>query len=482
MKRYKFLILLFVLLTMFGNKTYAYSIAVDNEDGVTIYYDYYNGGTELQVTYGSYSGNVVIPSSVTYNGKTYSVTSIFESAFSQCSNLTSVTIPSSVKSIGRRAFSNCTKLKSMIIPEGVTSISERLFNGCSSLTNVTIPNSVTSIGSYAFEDCSSLKRVNIPSCVNSIGYGAFIDCTSLEKVIVPDITAWCKINFSKQSSAKAFSGFSNPLKFAHNIYSDENTKITDLVIPNSVESISSFAFEGCSMVSLSIPSSVTSIGDGAFNNCTELLNVTIPSSVSNIGNYTFGNCTSLMSVTIPSTVKTIDWFAFENCTGLLNLTIPEGVESIGWNAFSNCTSLSELNIYANLTSIGSGAFSDCRKLKKLSVYATDIIFTGERDHPIFEGSNQVEYLYANSEQFPPISTDNLVTLIIGDDVTRFARNLDSSYRLKTISLGRNVNYVACSVRDCVNISVIYSYSLIDILLLRRTGSQRLKTYRASRLR
>ena len=107
MKRYKFLILLFVLLTMFGNN--AYSIAVDNEDGVTIYYNYYNGGTELQVTYGSYSGNVVIPSSVTYNGKTYSVTSIFESAFSQCSNLTSVTIPSSVKSIGWHAFSCCSR-------------------------------------------------------------------------------------------------------------------------------------------------------------------------------------------------------------------------------------------------------------------------------------------------------------------------------------------------------------------------------------
>ena len=117
----------------------AHDIEVQNADGVTIYYNYTNNGTELAVTYGGssyssysdeYQGNVAIPEEVTYMNRTRKVTSIGDYAFYDCSGLTSVTIPNSVTSIGDYAFS-----------------------GCSGLTSVTIPNSVTSIGSYAFEYC-----------------------------------------------------------------------------------------------------------------------------------------------------------------------------------------------------------------------------------------------------------------------------------------------------------------------------------------
>ena len=127
-------ILLTVLMSMTGVKSFSHDIAVDN-DGVTIYYVWTNNNTELAVSYrGSYSynysneytGNVVIPKSVEYYGNTYPVTSIDNNAFSDCSGLTSVTIPNSVTSIGEHAF-----------------------YGCSGLTSVTIPNSVTSIGRKA---------------------------------------------------------------------------------------------------------------------------------------------------------------------------------------------------------------------------------------------------------------------------------------------------------------------------------------------
>ena len=119
---------------------------------------YYFSGSNAVVTYmdtnnNSYSGSVVIPASVTYSSKTYSVTSIGDDAFYNCSGLTSITIPECVTSIGSYAFSGCSSLTSITIPNSVTSISRYAFSGCSGLTSINIPNSVTSIGYYAFSSC-----------------------------------------------------------------------------------------------------------------------------------------------------------------------------------------------------------------------------------------------------------------------------------------------------------------------------------------
>jgi hypothetical protein len=100
-------------------------------------------------------------------------------AFSDCSALTSVTIPNSVTSIEHNAFSGCTSLTSVTIPNSVTSIEYNAFSGCSSLTSVTIPNSVTSIGDWAFGGCSALTSVTIPNSVTKIGYEAFPEHTQI---------------------------------------------------------------------------------------------------------------------------------------------------------------------------------------------------------------------------------------------------------------------------------------------------------------
>ena len=161
----------------------AADIAVENSDGVTIYYNYINNGTELEVTYGYYSGAVNIPEEVTYMGRTRKVTSIGNSAFNACTGLTSVTIPNSVTTIGNGAFQECTGLTSVTIPNSVTTIGENTFKACTGLTSVTIPNSVTSIGNRAFASCSGLTSITIPNSVTSIGGSAFQNCTGLTSVI-----------------------------------------------------------------------------------------------------------------------------------------------------------------------------------------------------------------------------------------------------------------------------------------------------------
>ena len=144
----------------------AYDIAVKNADGVTIYYNYYNNGTELEVTrkseYSSdrYSAAIInIPEEVTYMGRTRKVTSIGNEAFYNCRGLTSVSIPNSVTNIGYEAFRGCSGLTSVTIPNSVTSIGDDAFFSCSSLTTVTIPNSVTTIGKNAFGGCTGLTSV-----------------------------------------------------------------------------------------------------------------------------------------------------------------------------------------------------------------------------------------------------------------------------------------------------------------------------------
>ena len=231
MKNNRVKILLTILISMVGTKAFASDIAVENSDGVKIYYNYINDGKELEVTYhresnwntiGTYSGNIVIPEEVTYMKRTRKVTSIGQNAFESCFYLTSIDIPNSVTSIGQEAFCRCNSLTSITIPNSVTSIGGSAFYCCIGLTSVTIGNSVTSIGGSAFSGCSSLTSITIPNSVTFILDNAFSGCSSL----------------------------------------------TSITIPNSVTSIGGSAFIGCSgMTTVTIGKSVTSIGDYAFGEC-----------------------------------------------------------------------------------------------------------------------------------------------------------------------------------------------------------------------
>ena len=296
-----------------------------------------------------------------------SVNSIEDDVFHFCTGLTSITIPNSVISIRRCAFQGCTGLASITIPNSVASIGGEAFYDCTGLKSVTIGNSVTTIGDDAFRRCTgieyatllcphignyfngfpSLKKVIIGSGVKSIESGVFGESTGLMKVIAPDVASWCAIDFKNE--------FSNPLYYAHHLYSDENTEITNLVIPNGVTSINNNAFYNCeSFASISIPSSVTTIGENAFICSSKLNSITV-----NSGNTVYdsrNSCNAIIrksddmlllgcqKTVIPSSVKGIADKAFYNSTGLKSITIPKGLTSIGRGVFWGCSGLETIKV------------------------------------------------------------------------------------------------------------------------------------------
>lgn len=358
-----------------------------------IYYNLNKDAKTAEVTSGDnkYEGEVVIPGTITNEGIDYSVTSIGSDAFyycsglisvsisngvtsigvgafTRCSGLTSVTIPNSVTSIGSSAFYLCRNLTSITIPNSVTSIESYTFSICSGLTSIIIPNSVTSIGEGAFSYCSSLTSVSIPNSVTSIGMEAFLECSGLTSVTIPNSVTTIEINpFSCCTGLTSIIvEEGNPKYDSRNncnaiIETSSNALITGCMnteIPNSVTSIESNAFSGCSgLTSITIPNSVTSIGVGTFTRCSGLTSITIPNSVTSIEGTAFWRCSGLTSITIPNSVTSISEGTFYLCSGLTSVTIPNNVTYVGRVAFYGCTSLQNLYCLAeNIPETGDDCF------------------------------------------------------------------------------------------------------------------------------
>lgn len=304
-----------------------------------------------------YQGNIVIPSSVTYNNKSYSVTKIGIWAFCDCNKLTSVTIPNSVTRIGECAFKGCSGLTSVTIPNSVKIIDANAFYGCENLTSVTMGNSVNYIFDVAFAGCTRLTSIEFPNTLHYIGTQAFRSC-KFTSLVIPDSVTFI--------GEKAFEGSIDSLTSI--VVASGNTKYDSRNNCNAIiETDSNSLIVGCR--NSIIPNSVTGIGKSAFSYCTGLTSITIPNSVTSIGEEAFRSCTGLTSVTIPNSVTSIGSYAFLGC-GMTSLIIPNSVASIGDYAFRNCRGLTSVIIGNSVTTIGGGAFCLCTSLTSVTCCAS----------------------------------------------------------------------------------------------------------------
>ena len=283
-----------------------------------------------KMVYHYYTGSLTIPSSVTYNEKTYKVTGI---NIWGCSELTSISLPSTLEEIEQGGFSDCSQL-----------------------TQITLPESLKKIGGFAFQSCDNIKEITIPASVREIGQDAFT-LSGIEKLVIKDLAAWCGV--------KKPGGFisSNTKVFLN----DEEIK--DLVIPDGVKIIEPNTFNGFkSIETVTVPAGVDSIGKNAFLGCTDITKVTAHDVASWCGIH-FGSTMILQNGTImmlsnPVCVSQNLYIGNERLTELI---IPEGVEEIGYSAFYRCLGITKVSLPSTLKKVGADAFADCTDIQIANV-------------------------------------------------------------------------------------------------------------------
>lgn len=295
--------------------------------------------------------SVVMPSYLTTTGRgtfigspirsvsmSENVTTIGESCFSECEDLTSINLPASVKSIGVYAFNGCSKLAAIGLPAGLTSMGKGAFKGCG-FTEFVVPDGITTISDGLFANCGNLTSITLPKGLKTIEDGAFMGCGFTEFVIPDGITT-----------------ISNDM-FAY------CEKLTNITLPKNLKYIGTGAFMGCGFTDFVIPDAITTISDNLFANCPNLQNITFPKTITSMGNGIFSN-SGIREFTLPQQVTEITNNMFERCQNLEHIYLHDGLKSIGDYAFQDCNSLGGITLPNSVTKIGKGCFSHCEYLKE----------------------------------------------------------------------------------------------------------------------
>ncbi len=311
-----------------------------------------------QSTYKAYT-SVDVPASVYYNNYTYPVVTIGTSAFEYCTNLQSVTLPSSITTINQDAFYGCTKLGDINLPEGLTAINTRAFYNCN-LDTIIIPSTVTSLGNKAFYN-NPLKSITWLPSGSSISTGT---------------------------------GEDSP-------FYNSSSKVTSFTFGPNVKTVPGYLCYNMSRLdTIVLPPSVSSLGQYAFFGCTNLKSINLPATQKTLPVSFFEGCTSLESIELPATLTTISTDAFYGCSKLANVTLHEGLTTINNRAFEYCK-LASITIPSTVTSIGSSAFKGNPTTSVTWLPKTCSISSGE-DAPFYSTSSQItSFVFGDSVKSIP---------------------------------------------------------------------------------
>ena len=332
----------------------------------------------IQYPIGNNDNNYAVPEGVT---------EIRAYAFSQCNELNTVTLPSTLQIIGMGAFNGCGNLQTITIPINVSSIEESALSGCYNLQAInvdaanatyssvdgvlfnkaqttlllypkyktgatySIPGTVTTLVKGSFSNCQFLVTLNIPASVTSIQEATIVYCYTLKAINVnsanPKYYSKDGVLFNKSKthlilypSEKSSTSYTVPgtVKYI-DMYAFAITRnLTKIKLPSSLTSIGPIAFSNSALTSISIPTNVKTLGFAAFAG-SAIKSVTINSKLASISEYAFNGCENLTSVTLPKNIKKIEYGAFAYCTRLKTAVIPYTVLSIEENSFDACTKL-----------------------------------------------------------------------------------------------------------------------------------------------
>ena len=434
MKKVLLIMVLFAI-SFAGKAQQHYDFSAVNETGLSLYYKITSDANRtVEVVYphveGNYwggytkpTGSLIIPSSVTHDGVDYTVVSIGEFAFYECTGLTAVTVGSSICEIYSYAFGHCSNLSSIELPDQIYKIGDRAFSG-TALTEITLPLSLSLIEEACFSDCNSLVSITIPANVTEIGRMAFLNCSSLQSVTFND------------SLQKIWDS-----AFGH------CSSLTEVEIPNSVIQIRWSAFSNCSNLStVTIGTGTTEIQQYAFRGCIALetvnfnaINCTVSDEAS------FCDSPRFKNLNIGEEVQLIDDFAFTNCNSITKLVIPNSVTTIKSRAFKECKSLDTIEIGNSLQTLADDAFAYCGdSLLYISV---------NQDNPYFDTRNDCNAIIRTS-------TDELVlgsvNTIIPDGIISIGNYAFANHRMTSINIPNTIQTIG-------NESFNYCYLLDTII-------------------
>lgn len=363
-----------------------------------------------------YVGDVNVPSTVTYEGVTYTVTKVNSFAFYYNRQLTSLNLPSTVSTIGERAFYYCENMQSLSLGDGVVDLGRYSLAFCSNLSSITLPETLTNIKEYTFSYCNGLTNVIIPDSVKTINNGAFLNCSSLQSVVLGSgVTNIGSTVFNNCNALTHINSMATtPPTIESNTFMTNHYNNAYLLVPKSslnayqqAQYWSNFTtmentgetFEVNGIYyyinddgktatvtyrdqsynsysgSVDIPSQIThngmtytvsAIGEWAFNKCRSLTWVSIPGEVTSIGSHSFDNCTALPSISLPDKVTEIKDYAFYNCTSLRTISLNSNLKKIYSFSFAH-SGLTSLSIPASVDSINASAFNYCNSLVNINV-------------------------------------------------------------------------------------------------------------------